>query len=284
MFETPTNSRESIEYSEEDFGKCSEEDTLVVTLVSSCIDPWGASVNFDDDWTQWKVRTVNRKGQLARKGVNSGFRIRGVDGQLVNEETQWSLRVFLEQGLGCEIEFDTSQRSSLFQPHETQHWRKSSLQREENAMAEEMNRLVRSHSNFLSAKSASPVPDSTIGIQPDEQKDLPIANESTTSYFNDETKCADMFEDFPEPKSSDDLESVKIGLKLVWNEINNLKECYNGLSGVVGRMNARLSNVESLLQTKVSKIKEAENTLEFCSEKIIAGKNNTRKKREIVAV
>lgn len=273
----------------EDFRKCSEDDKLVVTLVSSSIDKWGASINFDDDWSQWKVQTVDQGLQLARKGVDSGFRIRAVDGKLLNAETQWTVRVFLTEGLGCEIEFDTSQRSSLFQPHETQQWRKSSIAREESAMAEEMSRLVRSQSNYLFTKERSEILRKEASVSDNNKKKFLSSNSINGLYQNlgcDEKKDReddDIFETSPlRPKENEDLESVKIGLKLVWNEINKLKECYNGLSGVVGRMNARLSNVESKLQMKISKIEEAEHTLNLCSEKV--AQSNMINSREMVSV
>lgn len=262
-------------HSYEDFRKGSEEDKLVVTLVSSSIDKWGASINFDDDWSQWKVQTVDQGKQLARKGVDSGFRIRAVDGKLLNEETQWTVRVFLTEGLGCEIEFDT--------------WRKSSIAREESAMAEEMSRLVRSQSNYLFTKERSEILRKEASVSDNNKKKFLSSNSINGLYQNlgsDEKKDReddDIFETSPlRPKENEDLESVKIGLKLVWNEINKLKECYNGLSGVVGRMNARLSNVESKLQMKISKIEEAEHTLNLCSEKV--AQSNMINSREMVAV
>lgn len=261
--------------SSEEFRKGSEEDKFVVTLASSSIDNWGASVNFDDDWSQWKVQTVDQDKQLARKGVDVGFRIRGVDGKILNQETQWTLRVFLETGLGCEIEFDT--------------WRKSSIEREESAMTEEMNRLVRSQSNHLRTKASESITNEALlsenknDLIPSGPMNVVNQNFSCNDQKSDR-EDDDIFESLPiDPKANEDLESVKIGLKLVWNEINKLKECYNGLNGVIGRMNSRLSNVESLLQTKISKIKEAENTLSLCSKKV-AARSKTWTLHDLVAV
>merc|ERR1719216_747879 len=124
-----------------------DESSFTVLLEAHDKDPWGASVNFDDDWKEWRVKTVDPGQQAWRKCVESGFRILSVNGMPLCPKPLPPIRDILSNGRRCEVEFDTNTRGSLFTPKQARKWRLNSLENEETAMSAAMARMIRTHSS-----------------------------------------------------------------------------------------------------------------------------------------
>jgi len=213
---------------------------VLVRLAPYEVDPWGASVNFDDDCGDWKIRTVDAGKQLHRKGVESGFRIRSVNGINLSPQTQQEIRDILENGLGCDIEFDTNIRSSVFRMEHARNWRLNSLEREESAMQEHMSQLVRTHSEALMEKQLDGLPE-----VPRKHVRRAFSSFASNSFAAND--------------------SLKADLKLAWKEIEDLKESKASLEELVCQLNSRMNHLENIILTKLDSVPAYKNSSRSCT-------------------
>lgn len=218
-----------------------EDNRLICIRLSPYeVEPWGASVNFDDDCGEWKIRTVDEGRQADKKGIESGFRIRSVNGIRLCRKTQQEIRDILENGLGCDIEFDTSGRSSVFRPEHARDWRLNSLEREESEMQQHMSELVRDHSERLLEKQLDTLPE--------------VPRKHVRRAFS-----------YAQGHTTSEVDGLKSELKLAWKEIEDLKESKASLEELVCQLNSRMNNLENIILTKLDSVPAYKNSSRSCT-------------------
>jgi len=237
-----------------------DESSFTVLLEAHDKDPWGASVNFDDDWKEWRVKTVDRGQQAWRKCVESGFRILSVNGMPLCPKHLHPIRDILSNGRRCEVEFDTTNsgtvtlsgehrrqntRGSLFTPKQARKWRLNSLENEESAMSAAMARMIRTHSSQI---MDSELPDcgGDCGGEKFEDPDASGAELPPAETFDPlEHQC------FGFSERESELEYLRGNLKLAWKEIRELQESKESLQDLVVTLNSRMNHLENLLTAKL---------------------------------
>jgi len=68
--------------------------------------PWGIGMNFKEDWEAWKISQADPNNQGYRAGVRVNWRVKSVNGVVLNKETHQALQKTLSAGKACDIVFE----------------------------------------------------------------------------------------------------------------------------------------------------------------------------------
>jgi len=83
-----------------------EQDLVEILFVSHKVDKWSAAVGFGAPADDWRITKLKEGGQFARKGVQRGWRIHSINGQVCNRETKTEMKKQLIAAERCTITFE----------------------------------------------------------------------------------------------------------------------------------------------------------------------------------
>lgn len=75
----------------------------MVNFSAHADEPWGIEVDFDAEWTQWRVTKTEKDQQAEKLGIQPNDRIIAVNGIEIQEDNFNSIREGLYQGTQCEM-------------------------------------------------------------------------------------------------------------------------------------------------------------------------------------
>lgn len=70
---------------------------------------WGMLINFTQHWSEWRIRRVERKGQVWALGVRQNWYIVGVNNIVLNAENAIAVRNELMKGQACDLTLSQEQ-------------------------------------------------------------------------------------------------------------------------------------------------------------------------------
>lgn len=250
----PARSAEEDEDSEEPVEQFSGSNFEFIELEGHEEEPWGAYVNFDAHFCEWKIQRIERKQQAHRLGVQVGWRIRKVDDMLLNKENSTEIQRILSHGEGCIIVFEKNPRNFLFRADDVSKWNRKSMEREVDEMQDMLKKLKEKQTEEDEKKAIAEIPEEM--------------QNTITTLRKQYTKIR-LSEEDDKDDSSEDFFGDDSKLKAKVSELTTLQE-------MSLKLTESLIKKVSSLQTQMDHMKTLNHNLRHEIDVLKGGKNRSR--------